>query len=986
MTKKLVSYFFLILFLTTPALTQNSKTPAIVGQVTPFEINLNEFLIAGTNLYVPNTSGALTLVETYYAKDEANWLEFHDEVPENIKFEFFPHGGGPSNSSQGIVADMNNDGFLDIVYHPKYDAFDFNAARPLILAIMINDGTGKFSETKALEFPPINSFYERPALSVVDLNNDGTLDVVFAFDPPGSSVEANVDIFINKGNITFDRINLLYDFRTSNLTFLDNNQDGWMDFNSYLFTDGSSGIGTIFSKGPDSNGGKYLNSTLDFFKAFIPSTSSRNFVGSNNMKTTPDINGDGIEEILLWSTVKTRPSGVAAIAYSGPDGFNSEIIVDERPYSSALFEPIDINNDGIFEALTHTSLIQNVIFGAPGCSLNIQDLNSMQFLSNTDIRNQPNFGFCGRYSSVAYDFNNDGLKDIIATDSASEGSLDFFETRRDYTLNLVKSIQMPTGAITPGNFSRRSPLFGLTARVGTQTVPVDPMGRFVLNDLAPGTYTVELLKDGVSIASRIVTRPNNGKVGLVTFKDFVVPGTTGLTPTEVNTNTQQVTYTLWNGFLDMTNILELINPTESKNDIIVEFYSINGELVNVRRLTLDPFQQFDVILNDLYGFFKDSYGIVKIIHTRKLDGRLSNYRSAPNGTDYEFAFGVPFGEPLTGKSAVGFNTYQPSVNPSEANFAVANWLSVVNLADSAKSFRIKKYSQEGALLSTESTTIPAFGRVDIDGGHVNPGANFVGVNIIEPVDNSTPYLAQLMRYGYGEGDTFKFAFPLVAKGNDGLSKSFTTLATNFNAANWIEVINTTSKPVSATVRYRRSDGGSITDKIIIPAYSQLHFNANDKVGKDEVGYVEVESGTPGALATQSMYYFRSATGSILGMYGSQSRTAQSVAVVGSYNLFLGMDNLLKVSNTGSEDIDARVRVQNLDGSETNTTVTIKAKSTTEIALHETSTYGSIRDSYGVVTVETNSLNDSTKLIAELVRMRTSNIDGLLDFAAPTAVR
>ena len=35
-----------------------------------------------------------------------------------------------------------------------------------------------------------------------------------------------------------------------------------------------------------------------------------------------------------------------------------------------------------------------------------------------------------------------------------------------------------------------------------------------------------------------------------------------------------IVYTLWNGFLDMTNVLEIINRGDTANSVIVDFFDI----------------------------------------------------------------------------------------------------------------------------------------------------------------------------------------------------------------------------------------------------------------------------------------------------------------------------------------------------------------------------------------------------------------------------
>ena len=207
---------------------------------------------------------------------------------------------------------------------------------------------------------------------------------------------------------------------------------------------------------------------------------------------------------------------------------------------------------------------------------------------------------------------------------------------------------------------------------------------------------------------------------------------------------------LWNGFIGLTNILELVNRGPVSMPIEIELYSISGELLQTVPIEIDTGGQFDLIVSDMAQFQRDSFGIVRIkfdeVYNDFLDGRMSFYRGNFI-SGYEFAFSVPFEQALLGNSAVTFNTYQPSLNPLEIGNQVAQWLSIVNLDElDTKTFTVKRYGQAGNLLVEDSFSVPPFGRIDIEGGHVSPGVSQVGLHVIEPADQESPYIAQLFRY------------------------------------------------------------------------------------------------------------------------------------------------------------------------------------------------------------------------------------------------
>lgn len=85
--------------------------------------------------------------------------------------------------------------------------------------------------------------------------------------------------------------------------------------------------------------------------------------------------------------------------------------------------------------------------------------------------------------------------------------------------------------------------------------------------------------------------------------------------------------------------------------------------------------------------------------------------------EYDFAYNLPVSAPLRGTSSVGFNTHQPSTNPADASLLVENWLSIINLANADRRFRITTYDQEGTRLAIRYKTLGKLSRVDLDGGH-----------------------------------------------------------------------------------------------------------------------------------------------------------------------------------------------------------------------------------------------------------------------------
>ena len=454
------------------------------------------------------------------------------------------------------------------------------------------------------------------------------------------------------------------------------------------------------------------------------------------------------------------------------------------------------------------------------------------------------------------------------------------------------------------------------------------------------------------------------------------------------THLQTPVFALWTGFLNIIPILELFNPGNTQITARVSLFRIDGSLGGQLLFNIGSLAQHDVIISDMLGFERDSYGLLRIDYCGgHLDGRVSYYRPGTNG-NYDFAYSIPLSAPSYGEKSVSFNTMQPSLDPAESGNLVANWLTLVNLSQTLKSYSIDRYSLTGSVLGSLEVSIDAGARADIEAGHENPGPNNVGLLIIRPADDDAPYLANLTRFGYdalpGQPVTaFSFAFPLMSRGGTGRTM-YTPLTTTVNTQNWLEVINTSGAATQAAVRFFRSDG-SLIDEVnaSLAAHGQQHYDVNARFGSDQVGFAEIDPSAAESVIAQSMVYMRDpATGRIKAMYGSQAREALGRSFLGSYNLFLGMYDWLKLINPTASVLNATLVVNSASGAN-ETSVPIPARGSVDLGLHDGSVYGTSPDTYGVVEVQ---IPPSASLFSELLRLRMDSTTGQVDFAFPTEVR
>ncbi|MDD2941884.1 MAG: serine protease [bacterium] len=459
---------------------------------------------------------------------------------------------------------------------------------------------------------------------------------------------------------------------------------------------------------------------------------------------------------------------------------------------------------------------------------------------------------------------------------------------------------------------------------------------------------------------------------------FIPPSPTIPLPTS-----GQSSWGLWNGYLDMVNILELENNTSSSVSSDIYLVRPDGVVGEKKRVTVSAKSKQDVILNDMYGFEGDVYGLIKI--AGELEGRITYYRPTGGSFDnFEYAFSVDTTAGETVSTWVGFNTYQPSSNPDELGNLVANWLTIANLSSSSKSFTVKKYDQSGALLAQEGLTLAAWERRDIDGGHVTPGPSNVGLIQVVP-QSASPYIAELMRYGYSSNGGLDFAFPLNSHSGE-TSEFSVPLSTTASAQNWLEIANISSSASQVSLKIRDASGTIASQSTInLAAREQQHININTILGDGAIGRAFITPLSGKNTLANSMHYFRNSTsGSILSMYGAEGRTASSGTTLGSYNLFLNMYSFLKLGNTSSQATTYRLRVTSpLVAGTTTEYISVPAYGSVDVNISEGRFSQAQANTYGVV--EILPYTGGADYSADMLRLRFDN-NGLLQFAAPSMAK
>ncbi|MDD2943065.1 MAG: M12 family metallo-peptidase, partial [bacterium] len=440
----------------------------------------------------------------------------------------------------------------------------------------------------------------------------------------------------------------------------------------------------------------------------------------------------------------------------------------------------------------------------------------------------------------------------------------------------------------------------------------------------------------------------------------------------------------WNGFLGgMYNILEHVNMSDHRLNISSTLYNLNGESKSNYNFGLNPGAQFDLLVHDLQGRDLNSIGQVCSTHNGNegdLDGRMIYYKlSSEPGETFDFAFALPFTNSTKGTQFVPFNTYQPSLDPTDAANPVANWIQLTNSGVSYKTGVLTFYDMTGQILNSLSVSIPGGARRDFSGHQFGP--SLVGLVKWQPDDNSAPFQLRNIRYIYNNPnwqDNFSAAFQLSGAIGSG-RQLFIPLDTASSSA-ILEVSNTSSLSENVTVNIRSSSGVVLkTITFSLPAYGSRHI-VTDEYLNGSYGSADIKGTRKGTLVAVAMQYKRTPTGGISSMYGIKGREAMGSVMKSSYNTYLGQSCKLTALNTKNSNQTLTLNMVGWDGTEIlspadpRATVGLPPYGTTEI---DVCAFDSANN-YGVVTLQSSTAN---AIVGSVVRIGAND-----EYRFPTPLR
>ena len=667
-----------------------------------------------------------------------------------------------------------------------------------------------------------------------------------------------------------------------------------------------------YIEGRPSAGAMLLSSGEQAFTLLPPDTDGDGIYDFRD----PDADGDGIPDVLEAGGVDENGDGIL-------DGF------------------VDENGDGLDDRL-----VQNPL------PLTDSDDDGIENFRSDDSDGDG----ISDVEEGEEDSDDDGLPNFQDTDSDGDGLTDAEETGdedsdQDGTPDRLDTKANVSGTVYLANVDR-TPLAGVTVTNGTASVVTGADGRFTLADMTPGTYQLSGAKQGYQVTAGSGVNPLAMASANVTGLQFFADPRPSFPQ-----------YGLWNSFLGQANVAELVNTGNAAALVTVSLYLIDGSLYGEYPFTLPAKSQFDVLVNDLAGSPTDTYGIVKINSaSSEVTARITYY----GHESAAFVHSMPFGPTIQGASYTIFNT----IDPSEQEHEVVHWLSIVN-ADSAnaQSFTIERYSEDGAVLAQSSVTIEPNGRRDIEAGHELPGKGRAGINKILPANSTAPYFAALIRYGTARDAS---GLQYVAANSQlawsaGSTVVYGGISKGVPSQNWLELVNIKNSTVQATVDYYNQAGAVVArDTVSLPPLGQRHVSATQHLALGEVGHVRVVSSVADALIGQSVVYFLNGhpEEGVPAVAGKLRQTFGPSAA-GSYNLFLGAYNWLKLTNLGSAATSYTLKLYTPDGNEHVHSGSLSGYAETDLDLHNPAIYPELTpDTYGLISIETG--NQGT-LMSELLR-------------------
>ena len=445
--------------------------------------------------------------------------------------------------------------------------------------------------------------------------------------------------------------------------------------------------------------------------------------------------------------------------------------------------------------------------------------------------------------------------------------------------------------------------------------------------------------------------------------------------------------------MNQSNIAVFYNKSDSVPvTLTIDLLDINGVQQSSSQLSLDAHQEFDVSVDTLPGFSRQSYGLVRVSTSLPglVDGHMALYRSSPSGDEMEFTILREHQNSLRGDAFAVFNTNQPSQKQSHSEDVVLHWLQLANHdLNDWKGFSVFRYDSNGAVVSSNHIDIPPQGRRDLEAGHDDPILNRVGLVRVVPDDQNAPYGGELIRYG---GNSSRGVFPSsfsfamadnLEQGSGGIQRVSVTRGAG--GVNYLELSNLDDLTETVQLKIQSNYGRlAFQGSFDLAGKHQVHIPVSAYFSLGEVGYAEVTSFGHRRLLVKSSVYFYAPDASVSDAYNVSGRENLSIGGSSVYNVFLGQFNWLKVFNTSSQTnlvtVEAFAANGTLLGSRT---MVLPGETGSDLELRENLGFDLENNTYGELRIRSSLPNT---IMSDLLRIRPSRDGSAIDLATQLPLR